>query len=221
MSKIGKNYGPFGIEKVKILDHSFDMFLENILSGPGIKQEFYSIDRDLPKNFTEIQSFMKMKKYQQYESIPDEYVREYLLAKQVCLNEKNEFNNEFKNKVVMIQSIKDEMKEGVNKLLQGKEEIYKSLRKYDVLHLMYEGRTFNKEIAINHINEMKQCATTLTYKDVFGIKTEEVDVTEEVLLPEPKVYKKLRVHTYGIDPKASHPSVLKGTWKVNRLVLAN
>ena len=82
MKSLGEAYGPFGHEKVKILENSFDIFLENILSGPGLKQEFYAIDKNLPKSYIENESFLKMKKFQQYEKYPDDNVREYIIHKQ-------------------------------------------------------------------------------------------------------------------------------------------
>mmetsp|Transcript_526 Transcript_526/g.524 ORF Transcript_526/g.524 Transcript_526/m.524 type:complete len:99 (+) Transcript_526:526-822(+) len=40
--KVGNLYGPFGQEKLKVLESSFNCFLENILSGSNIKIAFYA-----------------------------------------------------------------------------------------------------------------------------------------------------------------------------------
>ena len=217
MRVIGKKFGPFGTEKIKILENSFDMFLENIVSGPGLKQEFYAVDKDFPKTFAENESFLKMKKYQQYESIPDEYLRDYVLNKKCCTSDRNEFNNEMKNKLVIAKTLKEEMKQGIEKLFNGKDQIYAALRRYDVLQQMHEGRSVEKCDALSIIKEMKQLAWGLTYKDVFGIQANDIEVEEVVKVPEPKVFKKMRVHSYGMDPKGYHPTEISEKYQVRQL----
>lgn len=219
INKINIKYGPFGEEKVRILENSFDMFLENIISGPGVKQEFYSIDKDMPRTFSENQSFLKMKKYQQYEKYPDEIVREYIISKAGWVETKNEFNNDLENRMLMIRFLKEDMIEGIEKLFEGKEIIYKCLRKYDNLSLMKEGRKFDKESWLEFIRNMK--VSNFSYKDVFGIETIHKEVEESIAVPNPKILKKLRVNTYGMEPSSNHPNVLKGKFKVRELVLAS
>lgn len=74
VEKVRNLYGPFGQEKLKVLESSFDWFLENILSGSHLKIAFYACE-DFPKNYTEYQKYLKLKKYQQHEKYPDEHVR--------------------------------------------------------------------------------------------------------------------------------------------------
>lgn len=72
--EIGRRYGPFGQEKLKVLESSFDCFFENILSGSGIKIAFYACE-DFPKNYTEYKKYLKLKKYQQHELYPNPHLR--------------------------------------------------------------------------------------------------------------------------------------------------
>ena len=54
-------YGPFGSEKLKILDKSFDWFVENILAGSNLKLAFYANEQKLPKTYKEFESYAKLK----------------------------------------------------------------------------------------------------------------------------------------------------------------
>ena len=74
IEKVRSQFGPFGREKLKVLESSFDCFLENILSGSNIKIAFYACE-NFPKNYTEYQKYLKLKKYQQHEKYPDKHVR--------------------------------------------------------------------------------------------------------------------------------------------------
>lgn len=92
-----ESYGPFGKEKLKLLENSFDMFLENILSGAGFKMCFYAIDKSLPPEYEDYVSFNKMKKYQQHEKYPDENIREFVRIKSMVMNNKYDFNDFYNN----------------------------------------------------------------------------------------------------------------------------
>ena len=97
------------------------------------------------------------------------------------------------------------MKEGISILFQGKDIIYKALRRYEVLHLMHEGITINTNDAIGYIKDIKQSSFNLSYQEVFGIQSKDNEIVEEVKIPYPKVFKKMRIHNYGMDSKLDHP----------------
>lgn len=138
--KIGKSYSAFGTEKVKILDSCMNMFLENVFAGSNIKQDLWILDKKYPQTAAEKDKFLKMKKFQQYETYPDEHVRDRIFQRSKIFSNKEEFLNDLKNAMPVYTTVKSLMKEGISTLLKGKDQIYSALMKYDTAHNMSEGR---------------------------------------------------------------------------------
>ncbi|CAI2365188.1 unnamed protein product [Moneuplotes crassus] len=217
--KIGKSYGAFGEEKVKILDNCINMFLENAFSGSMIKQDLYILDKKFPTTFAEKESFMKMKKFQQFEKYPDEFVRDWVLQRELVLKKKEQFNNEILNAIPVLTDIKKGMEDGLKCLFEGRDLIYRALMKYDVLHSLYEGRILPRNYTINLMKEVKQSSFTISYKDVFGIQENKIEVEEDIEIPNQKALKKLRVNAFKMDPKLPIPTNLSGTFKYTHMRL--
>ena len=209
ISEAGKNFGPFGKEKIKLLENNFDMFLENILSGSPCKIIFYAVDKEIPQTHAEFQSFLKMKKYQIYEKYPDETLREFIGAKAKCLDSKEEFNNFVKNAIPIFKNIKQEMKQGIANMIQGKNQIYQALMKYD-LHYSQNSHIFWKKLSLQGIlEEMKHSSFKLSYKDAFDVKESCQTINVELPIPNPNAFKKLRMKILNMSPDDDHPSKLE------------
>lgn len=134
IKNIQKGYSNIGDEKRKILDGSFDLFMENILCGTDFKSMFYSVDKGVPSSFAEAQSYLKMKKFQKYELYPDEKFRDFLDIKLPMAKNEEEYRHLIINKIPILTEIKEEIKEGISYLYKGKEIVYKALMKNDTLH---------------------------------------------------------------------------------------
>ena len=132
MEKLSEGYSALGKEKLKNLESSFEMFLDNILVGTDFKALFYAADKPLPQTFSDCQSYLKMKKFQLYEKYPDEKLRDFLDIKLPLMSGTEEYDNFILNKIPIIQALKKDMREGVVKLFEGKELIYKALMKQDI-----------------------------------------------------------------------------------------
>ena len=59
-NKKEENYGPFGAEKIKILENSFNSILENMLCW-GTKLMLYVAEKDLPKTKADYERYDKLK----------------------------------------------------------------------------------------------------------------------------------------------------------------
>ena len=129
---LSEGYSALGEEKLKVLENSFDMFLESILIGTDFKAVFYAADKELPQTFADCQSYLKMKKFQKFEKFPDEKLRDFLNTKLPLIEGNEEYNNFILNKMPLIKALKEEMREGISKLFEGKEIVYKALMKQDI-----------------------------------------------------------------------------------------
>jgi hypothetical protein len=58
-NKKEENYGPFGIEKIKILENSFSSILENMLCC-GTKLMLYVAEKDLPKTKADYERYDRL-----------------------------------------------------------------------------------------------------------------------------------------------------------------
>ena len=100
-------YGAFGSEKMKVLEKSFDGFVENIMSGANLKLAFYIADKPMPTTFLALERFKKMKKFQKYEEYPDMHLREYLEWRANTITNREELYEHTKNKIVLVSKIKN------------------------------------------------------------------------------------------------------------------
>ena len=210
-----------GKEKMKILEGSFDMFLENILCGTDFKSLFYAADKELPNTFAEAQMYLRLKKFQKYEQFPDEKFRDFLDIKLPMIKNSIDYDHFIKNKMPIIKDIKNELKEGIFKLFEGKEIIYKALMKNDTLSQPHSGCILDKNNLLNYLEEMKQSNLGMTYKEAFDIKEEEVDIEVEVNILYPDLLEAMMVNSYGRTPDDNPPSAYIGKYKMQRLVNTN
>jgi len=193
ISKTTSLYGAFGEEKIKILEKSFDNFVENIMTGANLKLAFYAVDKPLPTKYKDFERYVKLKKYQRYEAYPDEKTTEYLNAWISSTTEKDEFLNFQKNKHPLILKIKKRLKGGISKLFDAREEIYKALMQIDLLVNLAPGFCFGKEQLLQKLEEFKYSNFLLSYKEALDIDEKEVVFEEKIKLPNPKVFKNLLV----------------------------
>ncbi|CAI2365236.1 unnamed protein product [Moneuplotes crassus] len=215
---IQKGYSSMGDEKMKILDGSFDMFMENILCGTDFKSLFYSVDKDLPKTFAEAQAYLKMKKFQKYELYPDEKLRDFLDIKLPMIKTEEEYDHLMVNKLLIVRDIKEEIKEGIATLYKGKEIIYKALMKNDTLNGSYAWYKMDKVKILNYLEEMKHSNLKFTYKDAFDVKEEETEVEMRVNIPNPEIWSILtRMHAPE-NPDLQTMTEWAKSYKMNHLV---
>lgn len=76
-SKFQINYGPYGPEKIKMMDFAFKSIIENMLCGMT-KLTLYSLDKDIPATKVDFERYAKMKKFQRHEKYPDPLVRSFI-----------------------------------------------------------------------------------------------------------------------------------------------
>ena len=74
--QITDSYGPFGEEKIKILDYAFESIIENMLCG-GTKLLLYIINKDIPQTPTEFENYWKLKKFEKFDKYPNPFVRNF------------------------------------------------------------------------------------------------------------------------------------------------
>mmetsp|Transcript_3044 Transcript_3044/g.2527 ORF Transcript_3044/g.2527 Transcript_3044/m.2527 type:complete len:156 (-) Transcript_3044:305-772(-) len=132
LKELSEGYSALGSEKLKILESSFDTFLEGILIGNDFKTLFYAADKEIPQTFAECQSYLKLKKFQRFEKYPDEKLREFLDIKLPMFKSNNEYNNFILNKMEIMKSLKKELIQGLQKLFEGKEMVYKALMRQEI-----------------------------------------------------------------------------------------
>ena len=58
--KYWKDFGPFGVERVKIIDAAFVQILENLIFTAN-KKLLYVADKDIPTNKDQFQRYQSMK----------------------------------------------------------------------------------------------------------------------------------------------------------------
>ena len=132
IASISNKHCGVGRCKLKILEETFDMFLESMLMGKDFKAAFYAADKIIPQTFAELQSYKKMKKFQKHEKYPDEKVRNFIDVNILTMQSEEEYNNYLLNKMPAIRKTKEEMKEGIKTLFAGKEIIYRALFRNEI-----------------------------------------------------------------------------------------
>jgi len=217
IDNVHDQYGPFGQEKIKLLEKSFDNFLENILTGAHFKLSFYVFGKEFPKNYTEYQKYSRLKKFQQHEKYPDEHIREFLKAKRKCLETREGFNNFVKNKVPIVLDIKKQMKEAISKLFEAKNMIFKALMQCDIYKLLYPNIKMTKADLIELLHEHKHSNFKVSYKEALDIVEENVQEEAVMNLPNPNSYKKIRIKQYGFSEEDHHPKFFKQTFSYRKL----
>lgn len=215
---ISEKYGPIGEEKVKILDYSFDMILENSLCGPGMKSLFYMWDReDIPKSAEDFDKYEKMKKYQQYESYPDPIIRQFIETKIKMGYTKAQFKNMLENQFPLVKSIKKEFKDSVNLMYQAKWGIFKALMSYDLFKRSWFSSKISKEEFIDGLDTIRFNDMKISMKDILNVEKQDLTINREFHIPNPKVFKKSRVLQGWMCPDEPAPAKLSGTYHITTI----
>ena len=214
LQKIYSGYSAMGTEKMKILENSFDIFLENILWGTDFKAVFYAADKQIPETWAECQSYLKLKKFQKYELYPDENVRDFLDIKLSATMSEEGYLNLVKNKMPILKEIKDEMRNGIFQLFKGKEMIYKALMKNNALNRTYATWKMDKKAFINYLEEMKHSNLKMTYREAFEIIEEEVDYEVKLEIPDPDALRAMKIVDFNACEDELVPSIYENKYKM-------
>ncbi|CAI2366652.1 unnamed protein product [Moneuplotes crassus] len=216
--KIQLGYSSMGAEKMKILDGSFDLFLENILCGTDFQSMFYAADKKMPSTFSEAQAYLRMKKFEKYEQYPDEKLRDFLDIKLPMISSEVEYDHMVHNKIPSILEIKNEIKDGIYYLHKGKEIIYKALMKNDTFSNTYSCFTMDKIQWLNYLEEMKHSNLKFTYKDAFDVKFEEIDVNMCYKIYKPEIWSALALSSVLNHPELASKIEWNSQYKMNHLI---
>lgn len=112
MTGLTKKFGAFGKEKLRIVDNSFDMLIENILSGSSLKLVLYVANKARPSNLKEYEEFKNMKKFEQYEKCPDETMRTVILNEANIFPEELHLENYLQNQLNINRRVYSKLEEG-------------------------------------------------------------------------------------------------------------
>mmetsp|Transcript_25918 Transcript_25918/g.22969 ORF Transcript_25918/g.22969 Transcript_25918/m.22969 type:complete len:207 (+) Transcript_25918:244-864(+) len=204
---------------MKILEKSFDEFVENILSGTSIKLSFYVAERSMPTKFKDFERYATLKKYQRYEEYPNEYMQEYLNNRILNSSSKEEFINYCKNKNPIILKVKKRLKGGLAKLFEARDEIYKSLMQCDMIQNLAPGYFLGKEQLMRKLEELKYSNFMLSYKEALDISEKEEEVMEKIKLPNPKAFKNLMCYKNVYSEDIGAPKEFSKTFKYRKMFL--
>lgn len=182
------NFGPFGNEKVKILENSFKAILENMFCG-GNKLLLYVIEnKDLPKWKADYERYEKLKKFKRYELYPDPLVRKFI-EDNIDLNLTDEqLLHLHANQIPQLIEIKKEMKIGMNMLFEAKEQIYKSLMLNHVFKKKFMNTWIWKEQLIHQLNYIKEVDIKVGYEQIFNVQKEEIEVERSIEIMDQEIY---------------------------------
>ena len=81
------------------MENSFDMLIENMLSGSALKMELYKVGKKRPLSFAEFDEFKKMKKFERYEKYPDELIRMSIEIESEYFETEEQFESYVKNNI--------------------------------------------------------------------------------------------------------------------------
>lgn len=182
-----ENYGPFGVEKIKILENSFNSILENMLCC-GSKLMLYVAEKELPKTKADYERYDKLKKFKSHEIYPDPLVRKFIESR-IELNMTNDqYLNFYINQIPHLIEIKHEMKEGINMLFNAKTQIYKALMMHHLFKLNFMNMSICKEQLISLLKDMKDIDLKVSYEQVFNVQKEDIEITKSLDIIDPEVY---------------------------------
>jgi molecular chaperone GrpE (heat shock protein) len=206
LKKMDESHGPFGVEKLKLLENSFDMFLENIMSGSGFKMCIYAVDKDVPSKYEDYVSFNKMTKFQQHEKYPDNNISEFIRIKSMLFNNKYDFTDFYNNTLAIFRQAKTEIKEGISILNEGRIKIYKALMKYDMNYLLLSNRVLDKNVMLCMMQEIKHSWFNISYKEALDIEEKTEEVEQRLVISDPQAYRRMRIKSLGMAPTDEHPT---------------
>ena len=126
-----KDYGPFGVERVKIIDSAFTQILDNLVF-PTNKLFLYIADKDIPITKDQFERYKTMKKFEQYENYPDPFVRFYIEEKINWMYGEDEYKNYEENSSPLMKMVKQELKKGIKMLIEAKNQICHTMMINDI-----------------------------------------------------------------------------------------
>jgi hypothetical protein len=148
MTGLTRKYGAFGQEKLRIVENSFDMLIENMLSGSSLKLVLYVADQERPADLKGYEKFKNMKKFEQFEKVPDEITRTVLLNESEIFQDEVSLQNYLQNQIAINKRIKQKLEEGILKILEAKETIYEGLVQYDAVLNHHRFDLYGKEMLL-------------------------------------------------------------------------
>ena len=203
MQKMEEQYGPYGHEQIKILDNWFQNILENIASS-SCKIMLYCMDHEsMPKTKEEFDSFIYMKKFEKHEKYPDPIMRQFLESKVEQGLTKEQIQNEVDNVIPIWREIKVELWEGIAKLFETKEQLCKTLMKFDLFkkNLMY--KIITKEQFIRNLENFRSFDISISNEQVFGMEKDYIKYEQRMDIPDPKIMAKVQSILMGGDEPIS------------------
>ena len=192
-SEMSNKFGPFGCQKKKIMENSFNMIIENMLCGEGIKLQLYGVDKNIPETREEYERYTKMKKYQQYEEYPDPLVRNYIEAVLSYGYNKDQFNHIIKNQKPALIKLKQEIKNAISMLFDAREQIYRSMINYSCFKKYFMAAALTKIQFLNSLDSIRHSDLKISHQKIFDIKSREVEVEAVFEVHDPKAFLKLAV----------------------------
>jgi hypothetical protein len=150
----------------------------------------YVVDKKIPSSKAEFESYVKLKKFQQYEQYPDPIVRNFIET-QIAFNlNTDQYNTFLKNHLKILKVIKGEMVDGISQLFSAKQQIYKSLMLLDLFKLNFLATTVTKKQLLNAIDNIRHSELKVSYQQLFNIQKKEIEVEAKIDIPDPKAYSK-------------------------------
>ena len=211
-NKKEESFGPFGSEKVKILENSFNSILENMLCW-GNKLFLYAVEKDLPKSKADYERYDKLKKFKRHEIYPDPLVRRFIETNIELNLSTDQFLNLYINQIPQLIEIKNEMKIGVNMLFEAKQQIYKSLMLNHVFKKKFMNPTICKAQLIHTLNDMKDFDLKVSYEQIFNVQKEDIEIERSIDIIDPEIYAKVTSWDCEIDP-STLPKAFSDTFQM-------
>lgn len=214
---LNEKFGMYGTEKIRIIEDTFDMLLENMLSGCGMKLAFYALDKDKPTSKAEFDSYGFMKKLELHEKYPDEKLRNYIDLKRNMFKSEEEFDNYKINKIEMISEIYREVKESVISMIDAKQNLFKVLMKLDIMIKQGSCHMSDVNKILYCLNDLKNGDIKVSYKEALNLKFAYKELEQAIRIPNPQVMKASMVKIGAIKEEDAVFDEARHTFKINML----
>lgn len=189
-SRITDSYGPYGTERVKILNNAFDSIMENILWA-GSKIVFYILDKDKPSTVSEFDNYWKLKKFEKFEKYPDPFVRKWFDSRSVMNLTRSQADHFYSNIFTKFAELKDEYLKAIQMLFEAKERLYKVLMMHDMFKRNFMSKSITKDQYLALFKDMKEWDVKLSYEQIFNIQKRNIDIDVSIDIPDPEGYAKV------------------------------
>jgi hypothetical protein len=214
---LNEKFGMYGTEKVRIIEDTFDMLLENMLSGCGMKLAFYALDKDKPARKSEFDTYGFMKKLELHEKYPDEKVRNYIDLKRGCNKTEEECENYRINQIEIIKEIYKEVKESVISMIDAKQNLFKVLMKLDVIIKQGSCHISDVNKILLCLNDLKNGDVKVSYKEALNLKFANKELEQTIQIPDPQVMKASMVKIGAMKEEDTMSDEVSQIFKINML----